>query len=598
MNPRKSFGAQLGAQVIGGRTRFSAWTRAEACAVRLYDAEGRERSTHALEPRGGGLFELSLRDAGHGTLYKFVLDGKAYPDPYARFLPEGVHGPAMVVEPRYTFRHGEGVARPLSEQVIYELHIGTFTEAGTYLAAIERLPELVRLGVTTVELMPLAAFAGTRGWGYDGVAPFAPFAPYGTPDELRQLIDEAHGLGLSVLLDAVYNHFGPAGNYLSAYHPEYFTHAIQNAWGDAPNFGHPAVRALALDNARYWLESFRFDGLRLDATHAIVDPAPKHILRELVEEVRTLSPAKLLFAEDERNDPSLVSEIGLDALWADDFHHQLRVTLTGERDGYYACYEPGVEGLARALQRGWLYEGQVYPTHGRPRGHSADAISAAGFVYCIQNHDQVGNRALGERLTAELSIDAYCMASTILLSLPMTPLLFMGQEWAASTPFCYFTDHEPDLGRLVSAGRREEFKHFRAFADPAVRAAIPDPQARSTFESSRLRWSEREHAPHARVLALYRDLLTLRRTDPVLRAPSREGMEADVLHGLLRVRRRAGGEERVLLANFSSEPVSLEPLDLPAERTLLLASSPACDEETLAPSSAVILATRSVGVSS
>ncbi len=628
------FGAQLGARVIGEQTRFAAWTAARTCAVRLYGPGGEERVTHPLEARGGGLFELTVPGARHGTLYEFVLDGRAYPDPYARSLPQGVHGPAMVVEPRYAFRH-PSVARPACEQVLYELHVGTFTQEGTYRAALARLPELVRLGVTTIELMPLAAFAGERGWGYDGVAPFAPFAPYGTRGELCALIDEAHGLGLSVLLDVVYNHFGPAGNYFAVYHPDYFTPGVKNAWGDAPNYAHPAMRALALDNARYWLDEFRFDGLRLDAVHAIVDPSPKHIVRELVEMARKLSPRKLLIAEDERNDPALVEDFGLDAVWADDFHHQLRVTLTGERDGYYASYEPGVAGIARAIERGWLFEGQA--AMGKPRGKPADALLASHFVYCIQNHDQIGNRALGERLSADVSLEAYCMASMLLLFLPMTPLLFMGQEWAASSPFLFFSDHEPALGALVTAGRREEFKAFRAFADPALRAQIPDPQARETFERSRLCWEERAEGSHARVLELYRELLTLRRIDAVLCDASRDQLEADVVEArasvrernsdktrasadernsdearasareqmasersveLLRVRRRAEGEERVLLANFSADAVLLEPLDLPAERRVLLASGPGSDDGRLGSHAAIILATTTVGVSS
>ncbi len=593
------YGASLGARVLGSKTRFAVWTAARACEVRLYERNGKERASFPLEPRGNGRFEISLPDAGHGTLYKFILDGQAYPDPYARFLPQGVHGPAMVVEPRYAFRYGPGVARAPDEHVIYELHVGTFTPEGTYRGALARLPELVRLGVTTLELMPIASFAGARGWGYDGVALFAPFAPYGSPDELREFVDEAHGLGLSVLLDVVYNHFGPAGNYLAAYHPDYFTRHVHNAWGDAPNYAHPAVRAFAIANARYWLEEFRFDGLRLDAVHTIVDPSPRHVVREIVKAARALTPGKLLIAEDERNDPGLVEEFGLDGIWADDFHHQLRVTLTGERDGYYGSYEPGVAGFARTIERGWLFEGQApAPAQGKPRGKPADDLEPPNFVYCIQNHDQVGNRAYGQRLSADISMEAYCMASMVLLFLPMTPLLFMGQEWAASSPFLFFTDHEPDLGALVTAGRREEFKLFRAFSDPVEREQIPDPQALETFERSRLNWDERERQPHARVVELYRELLTLRRIDPVLRTHSRKQLDAEGVGDLLRVRRRAEGEERMLLANFSAREVALAPLDLPAERRILLSSSPAANDETLPPYAAIILATTTVGVSS
>ncbi|MET0340515.1 MAG: malto-oligosyltrehalose trehalohydrolase [Polyangiales bacterium] len=597
MSDHTPYGLHLGATVVGVETRFSAFTSAQSCAVRLYEENGDERATFPLEPKGDGLFERTLPDAGHGTLYKFVLDGKAWPDPYARFLPQGVHGPAMVVEPRHAFRAPQ-VARPLSEQVIYELHVGTFTDAGTYEGALAKLPELVKLGITTVELLPVAAFQGARGWGYDGVALFAPHAAYGTPDQLRAFVDGAHELGLSVLLDVVYNHFGPAGNYLSVYHPAYFTKEVQNPWGDAPNYAHPAMRGLALDNARYWLTSFGFDGLRLDAVHAIADRSERHLLSELAADAHALEPPRVLIAEDDRNDPAIIRGNGLDALWTDDFHHQIRVTLTGESDGYYGGYQGGIEGIARAIERGWLYEGQHPPGSDKPRGKPSGDLPAQSFVYCIQNHDQIGNRALGERLSDDVGIDAFCMASTILLFLPMTPLLFMGQEWAATSPFQFFTDHDPELGALVSKGRRDEFKLFRAFSDPDARARIPDPQAAETFARSRLKWEEREAEPHARVLALYTALISLRRTDAVLRDAERKHMEADVTSGLLRVRRRAEGEERVLLANFSDRPVPLEDVDLPAERTLLVASAPLGEEEIMPAKSAAIFGTRGVGVSS
>jgi len=513
---------RLGADALSGKTRFALYTTtARRCAVQLYASPGVRGERRPLDPAGEGIFAVEVPGAGHGTLYNFVLDDRELPDPYARFLPVGVHGPAMVYESRHTWRHGAGVSRPLREQVIYELHVGTFTPEGTYQAAGERLGELAALGVTTLELMPVAAFAGRRGWGYDGVAINAPFAGYGTPDDLRAFVDEAHRHGLAVLLDVVYNHFGPAGNYLSAYSPEYFTSAFRNAWGDAPAFAHPVLRRQVLDSALGWLTDFRFDGLRLDAIHAIADPSPRHILRELADEVARLVPAKLLIAEDERNDPADVTELGLDAVWADDFHHQVRVTLTREHDGYYAAYHPGTAELARALRQGWLYEGQVYPPSGHPRGRPAGSLPAEAFVYCLQNHDQVGNRAHGDRLSHAVDPDAYRAASTLLLFAPMTPLLFMGQEWAASSPFQFFTDHEPDLGAKIVEGRREEFKRFQAFTDPAVRARIPEPQAEETFARSRLRWEERQQGEHGRVLALYHALLALRREDPVLRQADR-----------------------------------------------------------------------------
>jgi len=514
-----------------------------------------------MRPRGDGFFTLDLPGPSQGALYKFVVDGREMPDPCARFLPQGVHGPAMLVRDDYAWRFGEGVHRPLEDHVIYELHVGTFTAAGTYEGARARLPELAALGVTAIELMPLAAFPGGRGWGYEGVALFAPFAPYGQPDELRRLIDEAHRLGLAVLLDVVYNHFGPAGNYLPSYAPAYFTSDRRNAWGDAPDYGHPALRRMIVENARYWLRDFRFDGLRLDATHAIVDTTSPDILSLLAGEIGALRPPKLLIAEDNRNDCALVRDGGMHAIWADDFHHQLRVTMTGEQDGYYAAYRPGLADLARTIEQGWLYQGELFTPTGERRGCAAGDLDAPAFVYCIQNHDQIGNRALGDRLNAAVNADLYRAASVLLLFLPMTPLLFMGQEWAASAPFLFFTDHDPELGRLVSEGRREEFKAFEAFKSEEGRRSIPDPQREDTFLRSKLDWDERERNEHGRVLRLYQRLLELRRTDPVWRANAgaRRGLTARASRDVLAVRRQATAGTRVLMMNFGASPAPVDP---------------------------------------
>lgn len=544
---------RLGAHVAGDAVEVATYATGVAeCAVRVWPGG----ETHPMRALGDGVFAARLAGRGAGLRYKLVLDGRELPDPYARWLPEGVHGAAEVVDSRYVWRHAPPPPRRLAEHVLYELHIGTFTPEGTYLGALARLDDVAALGATAIELMPLAAWNGSRGWGYDGVALFAPHAAYGTPDELRRLIDEAHGRGLAVLLDVVYNHLGPSGNYLASFSPDYFAPAVQTVWGAAPDFAHPPMRRLVVDNARTWLEEFRFDGLRLDATHAIVDPSPRHILRELAE----LVPGKLIIAEDERNDPRLVREQRLTAVWADDFHHALHATLTGERDGYYAAYEPGAATLARAIEGGWLYEGQRYAPWGKPRGAPAPEVPAEAFVYCIQNHDQVGNRAFGQRLSSLVSVDAYCAASALLLFLPMTPLLFMGQEWGATTPFCYFTDHGGDLGRAVCAGRREEFKAFAAFSDPHARDRIPDPEAESTFAASKLRWDEREGEDGRRVLALYRDLLALRRDDAVLAASGREGLSAEALGEVLIIRRRAPAGERLLAVNLGAEVVALASL--------------------------------------
>jgi maltooligosyltrehalose trehalohydrolase len=574
----------LGAHLEQGGVRFAAFTDAAACSVELVDDARRVLHAFELTPCGDGYFQFLTSDAKAGDLYFFVVDGRRLPDPYARCLPQGVHGPARVIAP------GDAVpplpVRPLSEQVIYELHVGTFTEEGTFAAARRQLPRLVDLGVTTIELMPIAAFAGERGWGYDGVALFAPHAPYGTPAELRELVAAAHELGLSVLLDVVFNHFGPAGNYLAAYSASYFHREISNAWGAAPNFESPALRNLVLDSARYWLCEFGFDGLRVDASHALVDASPKHILTELSDLAHVLSPRRLVIAEDERNLAALVTDNGLDALWADDFHHQVRVTLSGERSGYYAAFEPSAQGVAEVINRGWLYTGQINPVSGLARGTSAELLPAEALVYCIQNHDQIGNRALGDRLDRVTGHEAFRAASLLLLYLPMVPLLFMGQEWAASTPFLYFTDHDAELGKLVREGRRREFAGFHDLSEQ-----IPDPQALETFQRSKLRWSERESAEHRETLALYRAALSLRRTDPVLSRSRREDLIAEAADGVLLVHRWFGRQRRVLVLNFGPGAHSLTHLDsrlrLHAPEVLLQSSTTVHD--TLSQGSAIVL---------
>jgi maltooligosyltrehalose trehalohydrolase len=589
MNEGRPF--RLGAHVEGDGVRFAAFADASQCSVALTSADGAAETTLSMAGSTDGYFELFVPGLGAGARYWFVVDGKRLPDPYARSLPEGVHGPAEVVTTSFVFEHALP-SRSLAEKVIYELHVGTFTEEGTFEAARRRLPALVELGVTTIEIMPVAAFAGNRGWGYDGVALFAPHAAYGSADELRALVDAAHGLGLGVLLDVVYNHFGPSGNYLAAYSSRYFQQDLHNPWGQAPNFAEPALRELVLENARYWLEQFAFDGLRLDATHSITDPSTKHILSELAELGRGLSPPRLLIAEDERNLAELVTTVGLHAIWADDFHHQLRVTMTNERSGYYAAYERSVQGIADAINRGWIYAGQRHAITGTPRGSSADALPAEALVYCIQNHDQVGNRAFGERLSAQVGHGWFRGASLLLLFLPMTPLLFMGQEWASNSPFLYFTDHEPELGKLVTEGRRREFAAFPEFADPELRRSIPDPQSPSTFQASKLRWSERELPEHRQTFELYRAALALRRQDPVLARTGREQLLAQASGDVLTVQRWLNDDQRVLVMNLQNRQLPLARvgpgLRLRGARTLL-SSEPQAGED-LPPGAAVVLA--------
>ena len=556
---------KLGAHAGPNGTTFGVYsTTAKKVAVRI---AGRDIE---LDRRDGPWFEKTIAEAPPGTLYEILLDGEAVPDPFARALPKGVHGPALVVassdEPAIGMRVGTA---------IYELHIGTFSPEGTFRGAISKLDALVDLGVTAIEIMPVAAFDGGRGWGYDGVALFAPFAPYGTPDDLRVLVREAHARGIAVVLDVVYNHFGPSGNYLSRYAPEYFDAKIQTPWGAAPDFTNPAMRALATDNARHWLSEFGFDGLRLDATHEIRDASPRHVLREITDLAHAMSPPRRIFFENDQNDPSVLRDLGADGVWADDFHHHVHVLLTKERDGYYAAYEPTASALAACIDGGWSYTGQPYaPWKGKPRGKPFVG-SRERLVLCVQNHDQVGNRAYGTRLSKDVDMLALESAAVLLLFLPATPLLFMGQEWAASTPFLYFSDHAGELGQAVSKGRRKEFESFTSFG-----GEIPDPQAEQTFLRSKLDWTERASAEHARVLATHRAMLHLRRDDDVLARSS--DVEARAEGDLLHVVR--GGGKRVLVMNFGERDARM-----PNGR-VLVATGERTNDGVLPPRAAVVLA--------
>jgi maltooligosyltrehalose trehalohydrolase len=493
----------------------------------------------------------------------------------------------------------------LEELVVYELHVGTFTPGGTFGATRAKLARLRDLGVTAVELMPVADFPGRWNWGYDGVALFAPARAYGEPDDLRRLVDAAHGEGLGVLLDVVYNHLGPDGNYLSLFSPSYFSDVHETPWGGAVNLDGPRsehVRAFFIENARHWIHEYHLDGLRLDACHALIDDSPRHFLSELQARVRSSAPGRevLVIAEDSRNLVKMVQPVsekgwGLDAVWADDLHHQLRVGLAGDRDGYYADFSGSFEDLARTIRDGWFFQGQPSGHFGGPRGTDPRPAPPRRFVVCLQNHDQVGNRALGERLHHQVDLAAWRAASALLLLAPETPLLFMGQEWGATNPFLFFTDHHPELGSLVTEGRRKEFADFRAFADPAARARIPDPQAEETFRKSRLDWEERAREPHAGLLRLSRDLLRLRRRARI-GSLSREQYQVAALpeRGVVLVV-EGGGEapERLLVVAClgSPGPVDLQDmapgLDLgpaPSWRSLLSTEDPAYSPEPRPPS--------------
>ena len=465
--------------------------------------------------RDGDWFFVDDSHARAGSRYAFAIDGRApVPDPGSRFQPEGVHAPSEIVDSAFDWRGDHRPERPWHEQVVYELHVGAFTFEGTYAAAATRLDALVELGITTVELMPLAAFPGTRNWGYDGVLHYAPFAGYGTPRELKRFIAAAHARGLAVMLDVVYNHFGPEGNYLHAYAPTFFNPDAHTPWGAAIDVTVPDVRAYFIENAVYWLTEYRFDGLRLDATHAIVDPREPSFLHDLRAQARAAvvpERAVALVVENDDNDIALLDD-GYDAQWNDDVHHCAHVIATGETGGYYRDYTADPRAaLGRALATGFAYQGEASAHRGgRPRGAPSARLPLSSFVSFLQNHDQIGNRAYGERL-ARLTTPAALRALAALVFLaPSPPLLFMGEEWAASTPFLFFCDFEPDLARAVTAGRRREFASFATFADPQMRETIPDPSAPETFAASVLRWYEREQPDHAAMLAFHTAVLRAR----------------------------------------------------------------------------------------
>jgi len=523
-----------------GGVRYRIWApEMERVEVVLFDEKGQSiRRSIPLEDEENGFFSAVDEQGRVGDLYKFRLDGEGlFPDPFSRWQPTEVFDPSMVIDPRsFSWQARDWERFPLAESVIYELHIGTFTPEGTFRSAIDKLNHLVALGITTIEIMPVAAFPGQRNWGYDGVMLFAPDSSYGHPDDLRALVDAAHQRGLNVLLDVVYNHFGPDGNFLSSYSPHYFNPDKKTPWGDAINFSGPGaqhVRAVFLANVAYWMDEFRIDGFRIDATHEILDDSTPHILAEIARTVH--ERGGILVAEDDRNLARLAVRSadggdGLDGLWADDFHHTVRVGLLQQREAYFANFTGTPQELQETLSHGWLYCGQVAPVQNDKRGTPTGKLRIDQFVHCISNHDQVGNRAFGERLNHLVKPGAYRAASALLCLTPSTPMLFMGQEWAASTPFLYFTDHKPELGKLVTEGRRREFKDFfEAVHETREISDIPDPQGEETYRRSKLDWEEIQEDTHRQMLALYRELLELRKNLPALRRRSRETLSVKLL---------------------------------------------------------------------
>jgi maltooligosyltrehalose trehalohydrolase len=567
----------FGATLLGdGRTRFRLWAPALREVV-LELATPSARAALPMSAAGEGWHQLTCA-APCGTRYAFRVDASiAVPDPASRFNPEDVHAPSMVVDPlAYAWRETGWRGRPWEEAVIYELHVGTFTPAGTFAGVIERLDHLADLGVTALELMPVAEFPGGRNWGYDGVLPFAPDARYGTPEELKRLVDAAHERGLMVLLDVVYNHFGPEGNYLHLYAPQFFNPARHTPWGAAIDFDGAAARTVRdffVHNALYWLEEYCFDGLRLDAVHAIADGSSPDIVEEIARAAQA-GPGRErhvhVVLENDHNCTRYLARDGAGrplaavAQWNDDVHHAAHVLLTGERDGYYADYaDRPLERLGRCLAEGFAYQGEPSPYRGgAARGEPSAGLPASAFVNFLQTHDQVGNRAFGERigkLAAPAAVDA--MLACLLLA-PAPPMLFMGEEFDASSPFLFFCDFGPDLAAAVRDGRREEFGRFERFRDAAARNAIPDPGDAATFERSKLDWAQAELPGHADRLALVRRLLALRHRHvaPRLARHRPPGTFDAAPPGALAVRWAfTDGAVLHLAANLAPEPSRLAP---------------------------------------
>jgi maltooligosyltrehalose trehalohydrolase len=563
---QKSWGAEL---LGDGTARFRLWAPGQSSiSVHAVGSGVNER----LELKDNGWFECETRLIGPGEPYAFVLDnGMLVPDPASRAQASDVHGPSLLVDPlAYQWKCGSWQGRPWSEAIVYEVHTGTFTEDGTFGGIERKLDHLVDLGVTAIELMPVAQFSGHRGWGYDGVLLYAPHVAYGGAPGLKSLVDNAHARGLMVLLDVVYNHFGPEGNYLNRYAPQFFDTTRKTPWGAAIDYSQKPVRRFAIENALYWLEEYHLDGLRLDAIDQIKDPSSPCVLEELATEVRTRITHRHihLTTEDERNITRLHARDDTGTLkyytaeWNDDFHHVAHVLATGEADGYYSDYvqEPAAN-LARALSEGYVYQGQPSAYQdGKPRGEPSTNLPPLAFVNFLQNHDQIGNRAFGERLTTLACGEAIDLLIAIHLLSPQVPLIYMGEEWGETRPFLFFTDFNGELADAVRNGRRNEFRNWPAFQDSSIRARIPDPNAWSTFEASRIDWTASQREPHNRRLELVQRLLATRRTHLMPWLGRLEGGAANartIESNLIHVEWRTRDIRYRLLANVSSTSVAV-----------------------------------------
>ena len=517
----------VGAEIFPNGVHFRVWAPDRSRVEVLLHKRTLEHIPKSVElqPEGNGYFSGLVQDLGAGALYSFHLDSAgAFPDPVSRFQPEGPHGPSQVIDPStYGWQDDGWRGKGLQGQVIYEMHIGTFTREGTYTAAIAELPELRSAGITTIEIMPVADFPGRFGWGYDGVNLFAPAHIYGTPDDLRNLVDAAHASGLAVILDVVYNHLGPDGNYLAQFTKSYLTARHKTDWGDAINFdgeNSEGVREFYRMNAEYWIREFHFDGLRLDAVHAIVDDSPRHILSEIGDAVRAGAEGRetIVVAENENQNANVIREkrqggYGLDGAWNDDFHHSAHVALTGRSEAYYSDFRGKAQEFVSAAKYGYLFQGQPYTAWKRRRGSSTLGLSSSQFVTFLENHDQVAHSGRGARLTQLASPGKLRALTAVLLLGPGTPLLFQGQEFGSSKPFLYFVDHNADLAPLVRKGRMEFLKQFPSLATDAMQRILDDPGAEATFTRCKLDFSERES--NKAIYDLHKDLIALRRASPV-----------------------------------------------------------------------------------
>lgn len=558
----------IGAELVSSGVSFRVWAPGkERLSVMIEDA-----GEHPLTPGEDGYFEGVVPGLGAGSLYRFRIDGNdPFPDPASRFQPGGVHGPSLVIDPQsYRWRDGAWAGVRMKGQVIYEMHIGTFTPEGTWAAAGAHLSVLADLGITVLEVMPVAEFPGRFGWGYDGVDLFAPTRLYGSPDDFRHFVDTAHALGLGVILDVVYNHLGPDGNYLKCFAPAYFTSRYENEWGEPLNFdGDDAgpVRDFFTSNAAYWIDEFHLDGLRLDATQQMFDASERHILLDVAQVVRRAAGHRrtIIVSENEPQHVRLLRDeaaggYGHDALWNDDFHHLARVAATGRNEAYYTDYTGTPQEFVSAAKYGPLYQGQWYHWQHKPRGTPAFGLGPERFVSYLQNHDQVANTGRGERLQRLTSPGRLRALTALMLLMPSTPMLFQGQEFAASTPFLYFADHEPGLASAVAAGRQEFLEQFPSIADTAMAPCLNDPADRRTFEACKLDHGERQR--NAEAVRLHRDLLRLRREDAVFRTQAPNALDGAVLAPEAFVLRffGANGDDRLLLVNLGRRlPLSPAP---------------------------------------